>query len=421
MGEYAYRGVDDRGRSVRVAATGDTPQHVLLNAREAGHSVVMLYELIKERTSRYEKRFTLPNFIPPQTLGRKSELKQYHAPRKAVRAAIKNGLIKGQASLLHTRVDAGSLLEHTMNRARAAIFGQAIAALAGMPVNDKPAGKPDDPAHTPPTFESVPLVAADETFVPPEGLRKIAETARAYNAVPYEQQKDKLVLLATAPTNLNIADDLSFMYGMDVVLARCHENADINKQIVIAILKQDQKLAAIMDEVHSSDYLLATAMSSKEEHTTKVKADTETWEGSKQGLPPLPVLDSESSRAREFLGFFPWDEDLDSCPLVRLCKLIAVMAGKTQSTGFRVRPIAGRSIVEYLDGDKVYEMDKPPFLIHESIVITLAGAAGISPTQLPPAHTEFELTAGTARFQIAATTQLLNDGEQLDVRWRPAQ
>ena len=417
MNSYAYRAIDKRGRAVRVATSALSAQQVMLDARNAGHDIVMLYVLIQERKPHYERVFQCPNFPPPEKLGRR-DLQKYRIPNGDIRHAVRKGMVKGRTTLLGTRVDTISLLNYLMNMIQDEIFGKTALILAGVLPSTE--SRADDPEQYQP-FERAIRVDASEEFQPPDQLKILAETAKAYNAVPFEQRDGKLVLLSADPTNLRVADDLNFIFGLDVVLARCHDDRTEHERIVFAILKQSRKAGAILEQVHSTDYLLVAGLIERERGSKSSR--TEDWEGTRNGLPQLPVEDANAvlqSRTGEFMQLIGWGQDLDSVPTVKLCKLIATGAAKTGMTGFRIKPSAKHSPVEYFCGNDVFEMDKIARMIHEPIVLILSAAAGILPANLAPAETTFELPAGDTHYQFKAFTELTADGERFEVSWEKA-
>lgn len=193
MNEYAYRGIDERGKAVRIRFSAKDPEAVLVHARESGHHVIMVYRLISAK-SRYEPLLASANFPLPKQLS-KSVFRRFdpkagpsmicYSGRDwgAIRTAIHDGILQGDVKWFRTTVQTESLLQ--------AVVQATMDRLVGMLSGVDPCPEPE-------------LTMADIEFLP-RRLYKWTPTDE-----PWEGRDDKLPPLPTInPNTSRVAQFLS--------------------------------------------------------------------------------------------------------------------------------------------------------------------------------------------------------------------
>lgn len=442
MPDYAYRAVDAEGKSLRIAVAAASAEEALVRARGLDHHVVMLYALRGGEKPYYERLMSEPNLPLPPRVRNPRELTsgelRWSTFRARLRTAIRDGRIQGDCGWFQTSVDTRSLVAPCMQALRKMVFDEMFEEHADkMELRESQSSSvgaspvpPLDPGS--PCWQSVletcPVVQIGEDWRPPFDEVGMSQTlCRVYQVLPYSREEGRILVLAAHPENLGVLEDIRFMLGSlgaEFGFVRCREVPVENAQVVESLIRKfTADLTRTVDELLEEMGTVSSSDTDALWHQDREFGAPEDWEGTARGLPPLPVEHDrwDAGRAGEFIcaaaaGALGERRDLD-VPTFRLCQLTVLEALRKRSDGFRVRPEGGMALLEEHREGAWIATESPPNRLRQEIIATLAAAAGIEPTALPPARGEVRVTDGRVEYRVSAETHMTEDGEQIEVRW----
>jgi hypothetical protein len=432
MPSYAYRAIDDRGSAIAVPVEASDAETVLVEAKERGHHVVMLYRLINSPERKYVRLFQsrnlpLPAVVRHSRFDRFLERVRLRSPSMfcwigwaPLRDAIRDKRLSGRVGWLALEIETVSLI-----------------AAAHWTCRELFDFSPPAPPEPEPAPEVKPrkarIVEADETFTPPASLREFltVDAAQRDQLVPYQREGRRVLLLAAEPDELQVADDIALFAEEPVELVRCHENAEKNAAIIRRILENIHGSA----EPHEKTHLEELGFDQDEDFGVddpmlrKYEEPPVPWEGSALGLPDLPQEDDNLLASRvgfvtDFSGCILLREDRGS--MYQLCQRFMRDAFARDADGLNIGARRNQSVVSslLLNGSRIeeslFDLDLPLSLL-DGLIYLFATAVGIPPTTLPPAKGEIEINSGDARYTITGDLRMTDAGQTIDVVWRKSE
>ena len=454
MPHYAYRALDAPGNAIRVPLSAPNAEQVLLDARAKGHRVIMLYKLDDDPEPHYEKLMDAPNVPPPPVIVKKrfDPLKlepfawNYYGSWnwRSLRKALREGRIQGKEDLYALRLRTESLVQAAVSSLWRSVIAWDSQLLEWLgddldTCRENSRRHEDLPRHDREeiaAFRRTPLVKADADFEPPEDIRGWISNNRAneLQVVPYARDATGCIFLAGKPEDLHTAEALRFKLDKNVSLARCHADIEQNKAIVKQIIERVYPYSDMESRMEGEIAREKECGFEPGELTGKLKQKVEPWEGTAQGLPPLPVEDESFARSRvggflsdHFLWLLdtrdyedPLHRHAHGPPSHKLCWLKINSAVFEGADRIVLCPKRDRFVTFYYWGDD--EVDQEETLgkqLLEPAVLCFGGVVGIQPWELPPAQGQIEVTAANGvRLDIRAQTHMTEFGQQIEVAWR---
>ncbi|MBI3273270.1 MAG: hypothetical protein HYZ53_30040 [Planctomycetes bacterium] len=397
MPTYYCMTLDAHGQSFSAKVDAADPEAVVLEARGRGLHVAMVY-----RRDELGPCHVLPlmdnwNWPVPVRLRkrlwrRKPDGLSWFIDKYTLDAAIKLGRIQGRVGWFASEAVTRTVLDAIGRAAAEVLFSKSLPLLAW----DKP---PDLDG-----FEQERWKALEDfrrftrVELPAEGLLpwvSIAgldpEAALMWQTIPWACRDDSATLLAGWPVLIaSRLGDFEAILGRRIEVVRCDEDPNRNHFLVERMLSR----------------LFPGRFTLSDDSSIPLTKERQ-----------LP----EESRVAVFFDSLEVVLSLKDPPaLLLLARMMITEACKLGFRQLHLRPAPLPCRLSYAQGDRKVEVEELPRGLYLPLLVLLAAAVGIHPTDIPPARGCREIEVAGRKYRLRGRSRLTDEGESLEVEWAPA-
>lgn len=434
MTTYAYRAINGNGAAISASMEAPTLNDVVLAARQRMQHVTILYELVNDPVPHFEQVLECPNAKPPEVITESWDLSALDLlPLSKLREVIKARRIEGAAGWFSSRIPSPPILRAAMERLRERIFIHTFSRYVArnQPETAKSSAAERAPEAGP--FFALPKISPTLDFRPtPENISMCNATSlKTFSIVPVSYVGQKIQILD--PSAMPASTDIDSHNSSE--LHQATSELDRVLDGLISSFPLERVRCSDNPRTHAWLTRKIAQLSYRDDDTlfTKVRKAIfrqppnrdEELRGTHQNLPSLgasPKMPLSGSRFKEVIANAKFlESNLEDHPssMAGLWVINIMLALAGGMDGIRIAPGLSQSNALFKCGEREFEADVLSRNLHEPMVVVIAAACGISPTELAPTSNSFEFTNKEGLgFRVSLNTSFNEFGEVIDLRWK---